>query len=201
MAKQEESILVKDLRHQLDEARRQLHNLKAADDRGADYIARLTSGCRTTYGAEIDVLTASGHTLEVKYSSALLVDRLRKTGARRWAWSRLRGNQGYKRYDYLILLGEKDARYAYPQGDYVIFCISFADVTSRLSKKVRWLQCGTSLRGRWAREMTERWMVTPEEITGKFRRSEPGKTEKSRPSTAKVLLRRRRRDLAQDINP
>lgn len=136
---------------------------------GERYILELTSGSPQRYAESFDVLSPSGHRLEVKSSRCHFVNRS-ESKSRRWTWSNLLGSSGQKQYDYAILLGEMDRDYlnAYPQGRYVIFCIPRERVRL-LANDAGWLGCVTRLKGgATAEEMRRRWMVQPEWITSSF---------------------------------
>ncbi|HGL5386880.1 hypothetical protein [Burkholderia orbicola] len=136
---------------------------------GERYILELTSGNPQRYAAPFDVLSPSGHRLEVKSSRCRFVNQF-ESKSRRWTWSNLLGSSGEKQYDYAILLGEKDRDYldAYPEGPYVIFCVPRERV-NLLANDAGWLGCVTRLKGgATAGEMRRRWMVSPEWITNSF---------------------------------
>jgi hypothetical protein len=84
-------------------------------------VAQMTGGKRTEgYKDKYDVLTKKGTRIEVKLSK---VHEYRSNRTRRWTWDRLLGP---KEYDYLVLAGEKDARWSeeYPADlVYVFFLV------------------------------------------------------------------------------
>jgi hypothetical protein len=76
--------------------------------KGEALIAKLTGGVRTGYKDPHDVTVKSGARLEVKYSH-LNVPNGSKT--KRWNWHSVLGSANNKKYDYLVLIGQKDLRY------------------------------------------------------------------------------------------
>lgn len=94
---------------------------------GEQYLADLVGGRVTITNARHDVITPSGHRLEVKL--AKLRKPVKGASTRQWAWRTLLGEDGQKRYDNLILLGPVDERFRTDtDGPYVIFDIPFAYV-------------------------------------------------------------------------
>jgi hypothetical protein len=128
---------------------------------GERYILELTSGSPQPYAAPYDVLSASHHRLEVKSSSC-------RSG--KWTWGNLLGSKGKRRYDYAILLGEKDSECfnAYPSDPYIIFCLP----RNRLGTLVfsdGSLGCASRLKsGAITSEMRDRYMVSSDWITENF---------------------------------
>jgi hypothetical protein len=87
------------------------------------FIAELTNGVRTGYKDRHDVTTKRGRRLEVKMSH---LNSPGPSKTRRWNWDRLLGLNETKEYDFLVLIGEKDPRYAvqYPSDlPYVCFLV------------------------------------------------------------------------------
>ena len=86
-----------------------------------DLVAQMTGGTRTKgYKDLYDVITRKGNHIEVKLSK---VHKYRRTSTKRWTWDSILGP---KQYDYLVLAGEKDARWsdAYPPDlEYVFFLV------------------------------------------------------------------------------
>ena len=71
---------------------------------GEGIVAALTGGVLTGYGVPHDVLVKSGERIEVKKARV----RVEEGGNRRWIWHRLLGKKITKRYEWLVLVGEKD---------------------------------------------------------------------------------------------
>jgi hypothetical protein len=93
--------------------------------KGETLISSLTSGKLTTLNASHDVVTATNHKIEVKFSKLNLPYQGAKL--RRWNWSKPLGwkDKG-KDFDFLLLVGEKDWAHAkqYPDdGPYVFFLV------------------------------------------------------------------------------
>jgi len=103
---------------------------------GESLVANWITGSVTTHNAAHDVETAEGLVrLEVKYSGLNVAVRSREQGGRetqRWAWSKPFGESSKKKYDRLILVGDKDPRYAdqYQGIDcpYVLFDVPFPEI-------------------------------------------------------------------------
>ena len=71
-----------------------------------------------------DFRLPSGKTLEVKTSKLFKPNSVSETSLR-WTWHRPLGWTGKKKYDFLVLLGDKDLRFKYSSrsSEYVIFLI------------------------------------------------------------------------------
>jgi hypothetical protein len=96
--------------------------------KGETLIANLTGGVRTGYKDPHDVTVKSGDRLEVKYSHLNVPNRY---GTKRWNWHSVLGSAHNKKYEYLVLVGEKDLRYEnqYPADlAFVFFLVPRADV-------------------------------------------------------------------------
>ncbi|KAA5610442.1 hypothetical protein [Rhodovastum atsumiense] len=97
---------------------------------GETLVATLTAGLLTKPTASADVETPSGAILEVKYSALNKPHPAATT--LRWVWQRPFGMFGAKKYDFLILIGEKDTRwsdsYKNRSSPYVMFCVPYSDV-------------------------------------------------------------------------
>lgn len=76
--------------------------------KGETLIVKLTGGVPTGYKDPHDVTVTSGARLEVKYSH---VNATNGTKTRRWNWHSVLGSANNKKYDYLVLVGEKDPEY------------------------------------------------------------------------------------------
>jgi hypothetical protein len=90
---------------------------------GEAYLAKVLRlpmpDARTGY----DFRLPSGRTLEVKTSK--LFKPSKSSSVLRWTWHRPLGWTGQKKYDFLVLLGDKDLRFRYKSrsSEYVIFLI------------------------------------------------------------------------------
>jgi hypothetical protein len=100
---------------------------------GETLVVSLLNGVQTGSTASFDVdLQGRDITIEVKNSrlNKVLVGR---TNTKRWNWSRPFGEQGGKKYDQLILLGDADPDYKHlyldPNSPYVCFDIPFSEIT------------------------------------------------------------------------
>jgi hypothetical protein len=76
--------------------------------KGETLIAKLTHGVQTGYKDPHDVTVPTGARLEVKYSH---LNEPNKFKTKRWNWHSVLGSANNKQYEYLVLVGEKDARY------------------------------------------------------------------------------------------
>lgn len=118
--------------------------------KGETLIAKLTEGVRTGYKDPHDVTVKSGARLEVKYSH---INTPNKSATRRWNWHSVLGMSNNKRYDYLVLVGEKDPRHddQYPSElDFVFFLVPRSDVDQ--IKTGEDIAINTNLAAVWARK-------------------------------------------------
>jgi len=103
------------------------HELLATGMRGEMLVSKLVNGRITAYAIGHDIKTADGTLLEVKRSKLHLWDK--RSGSTKWQWAKLLGESGKKKYDYAILVGDADPRYAKsykdPDSSWVIFCVPF----------------------------------------------------------------------------
>lgn len=106
------------------------HATLLAGIKGETLISGILKGKMTALTASEDVILKDGKLVEVKYSR--LNNPHRAATTKRWSWSRLFGNGGQKRYDYVVLVGEKDERwsdqYRDPLSPFVIFSVPFESV-------------------------------------------------------------------------
>jgi hypothetical protein len=140
---------------------------------GEAIIANAIAGQMTPYGACYDV-RKNDVRIEVKTS------RLRKHSrfslALRWSWNKILGENGQKTYDYLVLVGVKDPRYApwYKDklGEHVYFCIPRTEVHNFAVRSGRHLMIQLSSRSlgrnKHMRLFTEFQMTYKELIAFKF---------------------------------
>ena len=116
------------LRRENDALRREISFLRAHPKlarglRGEKLILDIVSGASSPRGSDYDILSKDGRVrLEIKYSSLLP---MRGKETRRWAWTKIFGESGTKRFHRLILVGETDDRfrtqYKDPFAPYVLF--------------------------------------------------------------------------------
>jgi hypothetical protein len=108
----------------------QTHGYLADGIRGETLVCRLTGGTASALGAGYDVRIGEALKVEVKFSRLRIP--VQGAATRRWQWSRPLGWKNYgKDYELLLLIGEKDSRFAsqYPDGSpYVYFLVPRAGV-------------------------------------------------------------------------
>ncbi len=100
--------------------------------KGETLIATLTGGELTSFAAEHDIVVSGDVKLEVKFSKLNIP--VPGSSTRRWNWSKPLGwkDKG-KVYDFLLLVGDKDARYPDQYRDsspYVFFLVPRHQVLS-----------------------------------------------------------------------
>jgi hypothetical protein len=96
--------------------------------KGETLIANLTGGVTTGYKDPHDITVESGARLEVKFSHMNVPN---NSATKRWNWHSVLGSAQNKKYDYLVLVGEKDLRYEdqYPANlAFVFFLVPRSDV-------------------------------------------------------------------------
>jgi hypothetical protein len=108
------------------------HKSLAKGMRGEAMVAEWIGGSITAHNAGHDIETTVGLVkLEVKYSALNVADR-KNIGTLRWAWSKPMGESSNKKYDRLILIGDKDPRYMGQYQDiecpYVLFDVPFSEI-------------------------------------------------------------------------
>lgn len=96
--------------------------------KGESLIAKLVSARHSKRGAGHDLESTEGELLfEVKYSSLLCT--ISGRPIRRWAWTKIFGELGRKRYNRLLLIGDTDPRFAAsyidPTSPYVLFDLPY----------------------------------------------------------------------------
>jgi hypothetical protein len=135
MPRDEEEILK--LKGRIRELEEENEELKKKRDRARggpaeDLVAKMTGGKRTGGYKDLhDVTTGKGNRIEVKLSK---VHDYKSTKTKRWVWDNI---VGPKKYDFLVLAGEKDPRCCerYPSNlEYVFFLVprsAVNDINSR----------------------------------------------------------------------
>jgi hypothetical protein len=107
-----------------------LHPTLALGMRGERLTARLVGGSATDHQEAYDVVTQQGVKFEVK--SAKLAVPAASYSTLRWSWGRIYGMNGNKNYDYLLLIGDTDQRFAklYEHGSdpFIFFLVPFTEV-------------------------------------------------------------------------
>jgi hypothetical protein len=111
------------------------HEFIAQGLRGESLTCELTGGVASALGEGYDVLVGGLLKLEVKFSR--LRTPVKGATTRRWQWTRPLGWKNYgKDYDLLLLIGERDHRYAnqYPDDSgYVYFLIPKPNVRALMT--------------------------------------------------------------------
>jgi hypothetical protein len=144
--------------------------------KGESLIANLTGGVRTGYKDPHDVTVKSGDRLEVKYSHVNVPS---SSKTKRWNWHSVLGSAQNKKYDYLVLIGEKDPRYEdqYPANlACVFFLVPRSDVDN--IKTGNDIAINTNLKGVRARKSLalKRHLVTGEDTFTNLLRTADAKT-------------------------
>jgi hypothetical protein len=106
--------------------------------KGETIVAKLTGGSLTKFAAQHDITVGSNITIEVKFSKLNTPSLGGST--RRWNWSKPLGwkDKG-KAFDFLLLMGDKDARFPKQYLDecpYVYFLIPRARVVEVMTKGI-----------------------------------------------------------------
>ncbi|MBX9583659.1 MAG: hypothetical protein K2X87_25435 [Gemmataceae bacterium] len=122
--------------------------------------------------AGYDLITPTGHRIEVKYSP------IQRDG--RWKWRNLFGGRDTKRYHRLWLIGEVDERWQHcyldPAAEYIVFDIGFDDARRQFPKKHATLNpnwpkaCALS---RPSRNLYHYFQTTPERLRALYCRPRP----------------------------
>lgn len=140
------------------------------------YIAELSGGSLTSGLVAHDVVGSDGSLFEVKYSR--LNTPVKGAKSKRWSWGHPLGNSGLKAFDYLILVGEIDPRYAHQyEGScpfYVLFCVPYDQVTAVMRDNEPLIQITTnplSIRSASAKRLFEEFYITPDQFSAKFNKS------------------------------
>jgi len=125
----------RDLRNEINFLR--THPRLASGLRGETLIARIVRGHLSRTGAPYDVIARNGTSLEIKFSSLLTI---RDKTTRRWAWTKIYGELGNKRFKRLVLVGEADPRFSHlykdPRAPYILFDVPYREAI-RLTGGVR----------------------------------------------------------------
>lgn len=148
------------------------HKTVAAGIAGERIISDLIDGILTSYAASFDVHAPNGMTIEVKKAG-----RTAKT-SNRWQWGKVLGESGNKKYDYLLLVGDSDPRYAHLYRDakspFVIFCVPYAsvlDVSTAGQRNTRIARINTNptgVRSTVRKSLYENFEVTMAELKVRF---------------------------------
>lgn len=108
------------------------HERLARGIRGETLLANLIGADLTSHTAGHDLVREDGLMIEVK--SARLNIPTERSATKRWVWGRLfgAGADERKAYDYVILVGERDDRYAElyaePNDPFVFFVLPYSEV-------------------------------------------------------------------------
>ncbi|WP_374585019.1 hypothetical protein [Pseudoduganella sp.] len=154
--------------------------------RGESLVATLASARFSRSGSGHDLeLRGAELLIEVKYSSLLRV--VDDRALRRWAWTKLFGELGNKRYDRLLLVGDADPRfaghYADPTSPYVFFDLPY-DAVVAMAGGIKRGRAGvihltsnpTSVRSARARALFCRFQVSADEVTYRYGLVTPSET-------------------------
>ncbi len=153
------------------------HNTLARGLSGERLISGMIGGVRTVHTASVDIVMEDGTNIEVKNSN-LSYPSPKKPGNRsRWQWGKIFGEKNAKDFDFIILVGEADRRYALDYKDskspYVIFLLSneqAKDVVTAHTSGAKAVLLGADPRpsNAKARRFFEEFQLTAEELAGKF---------------------------------
>lgn len=122
--------------HQLERENAQFHTKRPADsthhksEKGERIVAELIGG--KMVNDSFDVLTPSGHRLEVRYAG--LSTAVWGKATKRWTWNFILGAYKEKDFDRVILVGEVDPRYRCKYRDPTFPYIFFDVPKSRLAE-------------------------------------------------------------------
>lgn len=146
---------------------------------GEQLISQIVDGVRTSYAAQHDIVGKDGSRIEVKYARLNCADP-GATSTKRWPWGKIFGEGGDKDYDFLVLIGERDERYARlykdPLSPFVLFVLPFANIEpftmSMNGGRYRAIQLSSnpsSARlGHRAKRLFTEFQVTPAELSSRF---------------------------------
>jgi hypothetical protein len=143
--------------------------------RSETFLARLLKAETTGHTAAYDLVTSGGARLEIKSSRLLGVN---EAATRRWMWGGILGAHGKKNFDWIILMGDSDERYAHhyaePASPFVLFLLPFSDLPHWISGsgKTRYIQVTSNPDSKRASKKTKsffnNFMVTSSFIEEKF---------------------------------
>lgn len=148
-----------------------------SDLRGESLVAMWVYGQHTVDNDDADVfIKENGKRFEVKYSGLNIP--YKDAVTRRWSWQKILGEFGNKKYDRLILIGEKDERFLDEYGDkncpWVIFDVPFKHVSKVTISSGRWrlVQLTTNPKTAQSKgsELYKRYWVTEKEIEKRYLR-------------------------------
>jgi len=141
--------------------------------KGETIVCALTGGAATKFAEKYDVLLSNEVTLEVKFSK--LNTPVKGAPTKRWNWSKPLGifDKG-KKYDFLVLLGEKDLRFPsqyLDESPYVCFLIPRTEIEVMMTEGKTiggMLQINTNLQTARAEKskLIKQHMVPMEDIEG-----------------------------------
>lgn len=113
------------------------HPTLAEGMRGERLVAKSINGTLTNYGAAHDIELPSGILIEVK--SSRLNMPVRNSSTLRWAWSKVLGTKGLKRFHFLLLIGEADPNhrryYKDPDCPFVFFLVPYDEVSALTTQR------------------------------------------------------------------
>jgi hypothetical protein len=111
---------------------------------GERLVANLTGGVLTGYADSHDIVVKSGERLEVKKARV----RVEANGYKRWIWHSPLGRRSTKDYEWLVLIGDKDADYAdqYPPELPFVFFLVPRDAIDKIKSGDN-VEIGTNLAG------------------------------------------------------
>jgi hypothetical protein len=149
------------------------HTTIAQGIKGETISASITNAIRQNYGSAFDLLAKNNIRIEVKFSK--ISQRSYLHHQKRWAWGKIFGQSGQKDFDFILLVGEKDMRFADvyrdSEGVFVIFCIPKIDITEKhiyASKGTAFIQLNTNPSDGKYRQYFRKYEMTVSEIERLF---------------------------------
>jgi hypothetical protein len=139
---------------------------------GESLVATWVRGKHTDEGSESDIVARNDIRIEVKYA---ILNAQGKT--KRWSWMKIYGEQGRKKYDRLVLIGDRDERYSSLYSDegsrWVIFDVPFCDVRPLTIDGGKWkliqLTTNPETASSRASKLFSRYIVSESEIERRYR--------------------------------
>jgi hypothetical protein len=105
------------------------HRTLAAGLAGEQLISGFIGGSRTVHTASVDIIMDDGRKIEVKFAKLSYPAPRSPSNPSRWQWGKIFGEKNKKDFDYIILVGDADPRFATeykdPAAPFVIFFLNY----------------------------------------------------------------------------